>query len=252
MVLRVKNLSKHFGGIRAVADCTFHIAPNTITALIGPNGAGKTTLFNLVTGYLAPDSGMIHFLDRSIATLRTDEIARSGISRTFQITRVFSQFSVLENLLLAKPHPGERLGVLFFARRHMHACELQYQEECMQLLELVGLAEMCDMPAANLSYGQLKLLEIARVLGSGARLLLFDEPVAGVSPFMRERIKELIFSLRDRGKTILMIEHNMRFVMGICDRVLAMHQGTIIADGAPEEVQRAPQVRESYLGGKLK
>ncbi len=191
---------------------------------------------------------MIYFRDRLLTTLRPDEIARAGIARTFQITRLFFQLSVLDNVLLAKSHPGERLSVPFLAPRRMRACERSYRDECLHLLELVGLAEKQRVPAATLSYGQQKLLEIARALAMEAEQLLLDEPVAGVTPSMRQSIKELLIFLKGQGKTILLIEHNMRFVMNICDRVIAMHQGRVIADGSPNEVQQASQVREAYLG----
>ena len=209
--LTIQNLTKHFGGIRAIDRCSFSVKQNTIVALIGPNGAGKTTLFNIISGFYQPDAGTVTLNGEKLTGLQPHTIARKGLSRTFQLTRLFPKLTVMENLLLAKRRKGESLPhALFFgspAEESRH-----YEEELLGFLRLVGLEKKKDALASRLSYGQQKLLEIARALAADAPLLLLDEPAAGVHPKLREELKRLLRELKQRGKTILFIEHDMEMV----------------------------------------
>ncbi len=252
MLLKVKNLQKHFRGIRAVHDCNFIVDQNQIVALIGPNGAGKTTVFNLVTGLVRPDKGDIHFKGEPIIDLSSYQIARLGITRTFQLIRLFPKLTAMENLLLAKHQEGEKILSTILRTRYIKHEEQTNRERCLEFLKFVGLENKKNSHACNLSYGQQKLLEIARALATEADLLLLDEPVAGVSPIMREKIKELLLRLKKEGKTILFIEHDMKFVMDLADKVIVMDYGKEIAIGTPKQVQKNPKVLQAYLGKKVK
>jgi len=245
--LTIQNLTKHFGGIRAIDRCSFSVKQNTIVALIGPNGAGKTTLFNIISGFYQPDAGTVTLNGEKLTGLQPHTIARKGLSRTFQLTRLFPKLTVMENLLLAKRRKGESLPhALFFgspAEESRH-----YEEELLGFLRLVGLEKKKDALASRLSYGQQKLLEIARALAADAPLLLLDEPAAGVHPKLREELKRLLRELKQRGKTILFIEHDMPFVMGIADEVVVLDHGKEIAIGKPEQIRKDRKVLEAYLG----
>lgn len=252
MLLKIKKLEKHFNGIKAVQDCDFVVDENKIVALIGPNGAGKTTVFNLITGLIKPDKGHIHFKGEPIIGLQSYQIARIGISRTFQLIRLFPKLTAMENLLLAKHQEGENFLSAIFKPRYIKHEEKTNRERCLEFLRLVGLEDKSNSRAENLSYGQQKLLEIARILATEADLLLLDEPVAGVNPVMREKIKDILLKLKKEGKTILFIEHDMRFVMGIADKVVVMDHGEEIAIGTPKQIQKNPKVLQAYLGKKVK
>ena len=245
--LTIQNLTKHFGGIRAIDRCSFSVKQNTIVALIGPNGAGKTTLFNIISGFYQPDAGTVTLNGEKLTGLQPHTIARKGLSRTFQLTRLFPKLTVMENLLLAKRRKCESLPhALFFgspAEESRH-----YEEELLGFLRLVGLEKKKDALASRLSYGQQKLLEIARALAADAPLLLLDEPAAGVHPKLREELKRLLRELKQRGKTILFIEHDMPFVMGIADEVVVLDHGKEIAIGKPEQIRKDRKVLEAYLG----
>jgi neutral amino acid transport system ATP-binding protein len=240
--LEVHGISKAFGGIRALDACSLAVEQSTITGLIGPNGSGKTTLFNVITGYDLADSGEIRFAGRVITGEKPDKVFDLGIGRTFQLTRVFPRLTVLENMHVAIPRKGIR-GLL----KHWGSAEEQRQ--ALELLDFVGLASLKDEPAGNLSYGQKKLLEFALILVVQPQMILLDEPAGGVNPTMINELARLIRTLNEqKGITFLVVEHNMEFVMGLCQTVHVMHRGTNIAKGAPDEVRKNPEVLDAYLG----
>lgn len=240
-LLEVQRLSKSFGGIHAVNDCSFAIQEGSITALIGPNGAGKTTAFNLISGLLRPDSGQILFDGQDVTKLQPHRITRSGISRTFQISRDLGEMTVLENLVVQAPTRG--LRDLFYSSI-LH----DEEERAMSLLEFVGIAHLVDLKAKNLSYGQKKLMEFAAAMMTEPKLIMLDEPAGGINPALLDRIVERIELVNDQGVTFLIVEHNMDVVMHLCDPVIVMAYGTVLAEGPPEEIQNDQQVLEAYLG----
>lgn len=251
-MLKIKNLEKSFNGIKAVQNCDFDVGSNQIVALIGPNGAGKTTVFNLISGLVKPDSGHIHLKGQPIIGLDSYKIARLGLSRTFQLIRLFPKLTSMENLLLAKHQEGEDFLNTLYKIKYIKHEEKTNRERCMGFLELVGLESKANTHAENLSYGQQKLLEIARSLATESDLLLLDEPVAGVNPVMREKIKKILLQLKKEGKTILFIEHDIKFVMDVADKVVVMDHGEEIAIGTPKEIKKNPKVAQAYLGKKVK
>lgn len=245
-ILSVQNLSKSFGGVHAVSHCTFHIRKNSITGLIGPNGAGKTTMFDLLSGLLTADTGEIIFNNEKITHLPPYRRARRGLARTFQLIRVFPEMTVLDNvtaaLLQSKHQHAHR--ALFVRKKEvtkLHALSMEH-------LRTVNLHEKAHLLAGELSYGQQKLLEIIRAVAMGGELFLLDEPAAGINPTMLTEIIALIHTLQKQGKTILVIEHNMGFVMNLCEEIIVMDRGTEIAVGPPAEIQKNPRVLEAYLG----
>lgn len=248
-LLEVRHLSKDFGGIKAVDACSFSVHEGKIVALIGPNGAGKTTVFNLITGFLKPDAGRIILDTSDVTSFAPDQIARMGISRTFQSIRLFPNMSVIDNMMLARKNEREGIADALIRIPSLDAEEKQHEEQCMALLEFVGLHAKKDELAKNLSYGQQKLLEIARALVGEPEILLLDEPAAGVNLTMLAKIGELLKKLRHQGKTILLIEHNMEFVMGLCDSVVVLDYGKEIAVGTPQQVRKNKKVLDAYLGG---
>ena len=240
-LLEAKGVSKAFGGIRALETCSITVEQGSITGLIGPNGSGKTTLFNVMTGYEQVDAGQVLFEGRSITNVTPDRVFRLGIGRTFQLTRVFPRLTVLENMHVAAQR-GNLRGLL---SRWSSSHE---QQRALELLDFVGLTRLKNLPAGNLSYGQKKLLEFAYILIAEPQVILLDEPAGGINPTMINYLTERIRTLNQRGVTFLIVEHNMEFVMGLCDRIMVMHRGTKIAEGAPEEVRANPEVLEAYLG----
>jgi branched-chain amino acid transport system ATP-binding protein len=239
-LLEVDSLSKHFGGVKAVDDCTFSVEEGTITGLIGPNGSGKTTAFNIITGYLKPDSGAIRFGGHWVKKPSPARLYRQGLSRTFQQARIFPELSVEENLVIAAGYSwrdlfGARLTKTDRVRAH-------------EMLEEFRLSGLADLPAAALSYGQRKLLEFAAVLMSRPKLVLLDEPTAGVNPVMVETMEYHIRARHKEGVTFLIVEHDMLLVMRLCDPVIVLDGGATIAMGAPAEVQANPLVLDAYLG----
>jgi branched-chain amino acid transport system ATP-binding protein len=223
-----------------------------VTALIGPNGAGKTTVFNLVTGFIRPDAGEVRFEDHRIEGRSPDAIARLGMVRTFQLTRVLAKMTVLENVMLAAPEqPGERFGTALLRPRRWRAREREVREEAMELLGEVGIHTHADEYAATLSGGQRKLLELARALMTRPRFVLLDEPMAGVNPTLGHRLLDYLGRLREeRGLTVLFVEHDMHVVMGVSDEVIVMAQGRVIAHGSPDQIRRDPAVIDAYLGAE--
>jgi neutral amino acid transport system ATP-binding protein len=243
-LLEVEGVRKSYGGIQALADCQLAVDRGEIAGLIGPNGSGKTTLFNVITGYERVREGTVRLDGNIVTNLAPDKIFSRGVGRTFQLTRVFGRMTVMENMLVATQH--ERSWWTASWRRAGSHGE---RKRATQLLEFVGIARLAGEPAANLSYGQRKLLELAFVLMSEPELLLLDEPAGGVNPTLLNAIGSHIKDLNNQGRTFLVVEHNMEFVMGLCDRVTVMDHGSMIVSGPPEEVRNNPKVLDAYLGG---
>jgi branched-chain amino acid transport system ATP-binding protein len=240
-LLEVQALSKSFGGIHAVNGCSFNLEEGTITALIGPNGAGKTTVFNLINGLLKPDTGEILFDGENIENLQPHQVTRKGISRTFQISRDLMEMTLLENLIVQSPTKG--------IKNLFSSSILQSERErAMDLLDFVGITHLVNEKAMNLSYGQKKLMEFAAALMAGPKLILLDEPAGGVNPALLEKIMERIQQVNKQGVTFLIVEHNMDVVMNLCDPVIVMAYGVVIAQGPPETIQSDREVLEAYLG----
>jgi ABC-type branched-subunit amino acid transport system ATPase component len=248
-LLEVDKLRKEFDGVLAVDDLSFSVEKGTITSLIGPNGAGKSTVFNILNCLCRPDGGQIYFKGKQTTLLSPHEVAQMGIGRTFQNIRIFPQISALENLMLAfKGQKGERIFWALANTKIVKQDEQEAKNKALDYLQTVGLMDKKDEMAENLSHGQRKLLELARALATGSELLLLDEPTAGVFPKTREEILNLLKTLRDEGKTILFIEHNMKVVMDISDKVIVLNYGKKIVEGPPEEVKNNKEVIEAYLG----
>ncbi len=248
-LLLVEGVSRRFGGVLAVDGASFAVQRGLITGLIGPNGAGKTTLFNIISGFLHADNGIVTFDGRRLNKLPPYRVARAGLVRTFQAPRILTRMSVLENVMLGSvSQPGEHLA-LGLLQGDESKREREVQAEAMATLELLRMTHLAGAYAGTLSGGQRKLLELGRALMAAPRLLLLDEPIAGVAPTLAAQLLDHITALRDdRHVTILMIEHDMEAVMSICDRVVAMDQGRVLAAGTPAEIQTNEKVIESYLG----
>jgi neutral amino acid transport system ATP-binding protein len=250
-ILQAEGVVKRFGGIRAVNGATLSVRDGSITALIGPNGAGKTTLFNVLTGFYRGDAGAIRFQDQAIIRRPPYAIARLGMVRTFQITKALAAMPVIDNMMLAATdQPGERLANVIFRPRMVRRREGEVRAQAMELLKVFDLAKVADHYAGTLSGGQRKLLELSRALMAKPKLLLLDEPMAGINPTLGRRLLEHMQTLRrEQGVTFLFIEHDMEVVMGHSDRVIVMAEGRVIADGEPDEVRRDQAVIDAYLGG---
>jgi branched-chain amino acid transport system ATP-binding protein len=250
--LQAAGVEVPFGGLRALRDCGFTIAQNRITCLVGPNGAGKTTIFNVVTGFLRPNEGHVAFRGRSLDRMTPQAIVAAGIARTFQNLRLFLDLTALDNVLIGLPSQAgeEPVGAIF---RPLHVARAQRRQRAAgrEILAHVGLADRAGDAARNLSYGEQKLLTIARLLATGAELLLLDEPASGLSAGALDAVMALLRRLQAEGKTLLVVEHNTRVVQQIADDVLFLHQGHLLAQGPPERIINDPALSEIYFGGAL-
>jgi ABC-type branched-subunit amino acid transport system ATPase component len=250
--LAATGLEVSFGGLRALRDCSFTVERGRITCLVGPNGAGKTTIFNVITGFLRADAGTVSFLGRPLDGLKPQAIVASGIARTFQNLRLFVDLTALDNVVVALPaQTGEEPMAAIFRPMHVARAQARRRDEAMQFLEHVGLAARAGEFVRNLSYGEQKLLTVARGLATGAELLLLDEPASGLSATALDQIMALLRRLQSEGKTLLVVEHNTRVVQQIADEVLFLHQGHLMARGTPEQIIGDPALAEIYFGGVI-
>jgi ABC-type branched-subunit amino acid transport system ATPase component len=243
--LRAEGIGKAFGGVQALDDCTLTVAPGSITGLIGPNGSGKTTLFNIITGYERPDTGDVYLADRKITGASAQHVFALGLGRTFQLTRIFPRLTLLENMLVAARPRRVRGGLL------ARAGGAADRRRALELLEFTGIDQYATALAGTLSYGQRKLLELATMLAADPAVVLLDEPAGGVNPSLIQHIAARIRDLNARGTTFLIVEHNMEFVMGLCDQVTVLDYGTVVAAGPPEIISTDPRVLDAYLGAAL-
>jgi branched-chain amino acid transport system permease protein len=239
--LAVAGITKSFGGIQALADASLSVTKGTITALIGPNGSGKTTMFNCITGFYQPEQGQIYVNGVPIVGKRPSDIVHLGLMRTFQVTRIFRRMTVLENMIVP-------IRQLTFRSLFTAAIKGHEQERAESLLEFFGIRKLRDEPAGSLSFGQQKLLELAAALMADPEIVMLDEPAGGLNPVMIEKVAGHVKELNARGVTFLIIEHNMGFVMNLCDPIIVMHRGTVIAQGSPGAVRDDPIVLDAYLG----
>jgi len=248
-ILELKNVIKVFNGNRVVDEVSIGVEQGMIMALIGPNGAGKTTIFNLVTGFLRPDSGEIIYLNKNIVGLAPWDISRLGIGRLFQDVRVFERMKTIDNVLCAfKDQKGENVFRSVFTRWKIKEEEKILEKRALDILDFVGLKEKSKDPAGSLSFGQQKLLSIARLLATGADVFLLDEPTAGISSYLIQKLFELIRKLAKEGKTIIFIEHNMSIVIEISDWVYFINAGQVESFGLPQDVLGDPDVKQTYIG----
>lgn len=250
-MLQLNGVSKHFGGLKALSDVTFTVKEGQIKGLIGPNGAGKTTLFNLITGVFPPTRGWIRFLGRETTHLESEKIARLGISRTFQQPHLFKSLTVWENVMLGRHY---RTRAEFFAcgLRFPRASreEREIRERSLDYLSLFGMADKKDQIASKLPLGEQRYLEVTRALATEPRLLLLDEPTSGLNDYETGQFRDFLFNIRERGITLLVIEHHMRFIMGLCEEIAVLNFGFKIAEGSPREIQVSPEVITAYLGAE--
>jgi len=248
-ILKVANVSKRFGGLQALSDVGMEIRRGQVYGLIGPNGAGKTTFFNVLTGLYTPDSGTFELAGRAYTPTAVHQVAKAGIARTFQNIRLFAEMTVLENVMVGR-HVRTRSGLLGAVLRlpSFRREEREIADRAMELLEYVGIAKYADYKSRTLSYGDQRRLEIARALATDPQLIALDEPAAGMNATEKMQLRELIDRIRNDNRTILLIEHDVKLVMGLCDRVTVLDYGKQLAQGTPAEIQRNEKVIEAYLG----
>jgi len=250
--LVVAGLNKRFGGLQALNDCSFTAEQGRITCLVGPNGAGKTTIFNVITGFLRPDDGSVQFRGQSLDGLRPQAVVHAGVARSFQNLRLFQDLTALDNVLVGLPrHFGEEPFGAIFRPLHTALALARRREEARAILAHVGVGARAGDFVRNLSYGEQKLLSIARILATGAELLLLDEPTSGLSGVALDSVMALLRRLQSDGKTLLVVEHNTRVVQQIADEVLFLHQGQLIAQGTPAAITGDPALAEIYFGGAI-
>lgn len=250
--LQAEGVEVSFGGLRALRDCSFTVNQGKITCLVGPNGAGKTTIFNVITGFLKPNAGHVAFKGQSLDGWKPQAIVAAGIARTFQNLRLFVDLTAVDNVMASLPRlTGEEPFAAIFRPLHVGKAQRQAREHALAILDRVGLSARAGDYVRNLSYGEQKLLIIARVLATGAELLLLDEPASGLSASALDSVMTLLRRLQDDGKTLLVVEHNTRVVQQIADDVLFLHQGHLMAQGAPDSIINDPALAEIYFGGAL-
>ncbi len=249
MLLEISGLTKHFGGVAAVKDISFTVGEGEIFALIGPNGAGKTTVFNMITGMLTPDAGAVVFMGKRLAGMKPHRIAAAGLTRTFQNLQLFGKMSVLENVMAGAHLQGKTGFFKSLVRWPGSVAENKKVElNSLRLLEEVGLRDQSGVYASALPFGQQRLLEIARSLASGPRLLLLDEPAAGLNSAETRNLAKYLMQLRRQGTSMVLVEHDMETVMEVADRILVLNFGQSIGEGTPEKIRKDPQVIKAYLG----
>lgn len=249
-MLRVENLSKRFGGVQAIDNCSLEVKEGTITGLIGPNGAGKTTLFNVVTGYYKPNAGRVFFGEEDITGLQPFQIFRKGLFRTFQITREYKEMTVLENLLLIpRGQVGEKLWNAWFMGKTIRAQEKENVQKALQILRFLEMESKKDIPAKYLPGGEKKLLELGRMMMVDLDMVLLDEPGSGVPPFLQKKVMDYIKRLsQEMGLTLFVVEHDMNVIMNLCDPIIVMTDGTKLTEGSPHQIRSDKRVIQAYLG----
>jgi neutral amino acid transport system ATP-binding protein len=248
VLLRTQGVCKTFGGVQALADCSIEVEQGSIAGLIGPNGSGKTTLFNMITGYGRVDRGDVFVSEQKITNLPPDKVFGHGIGRTFQLTRVFSRLTVMENMIVGAHYSERTQGLRRFRNPLARAGGPATRRRAMELLEFTGIAGHAGALAETLSYGQRKLLELAYVLMANPAIVLLDEPAGGINPTLISTITDRIRDLNAQGTTFLIVEHNMDFVMGLCDRVTVLDYGNAVVSGPPEMIRTDHRVLDAYLG----
>ena len=248
VLLRTDGIKKAYGGVQALNGATISVEEGTVAGLIGPNGSGKTTLFNVITGYERPDEGQVYFGDKAITNYAPDKVFAAGIGRTFQLTRIFPRLTVIENMLIAAQAKDRPRGLMSWFGKDAWT---HHRKHAMDLLEFVGIERHAHVLSGSLSYGQRKLLELAYVLVADPQVILLDEPAGGVNPTLINHIADRIRELNSQGKTFLIVEHNMEFVMGLCTTITVLESGAVAASGAPDIIRTDKRVLDAYLGADL-